>query len=55
MIDNDAADDVNRSDLASCHLCSRCIRHNVDCPIESHFPTTECVEYRAKENSHGLA
>lgn len=48
MIDNDAADDVDRSDLASCHLCSQCIKHNNGCIIDPHFPVLDCVEYAPK-------
>ena len=45
MIDNDAYDDVVRSDLDSCHRCNWCIKHNNGCLIDPTFPVLECVEY----------
>lgn len=51
MIDNDAADDASRSDLASCHLCISCVKHLTSCPLDDSGIVMECVEYLAKETT----
>jgi hypothetical protein len=48
----DDPDDGSREELAEYYasLCSRCVRHNRDCPIDVTTTITQCVEYSAPES-----